>query len=99
MLTWIAAVLMTALFVSGITGMTSVPAPVTAQHGPDMVETGVSAADIEQEWQEFNSLAYSEYSDEFTRIYDALEVRWSKNGRLMMRSGDSGPYRFVKRNG
>lgn len=64
-------------------------APV-AHHAPD-------TASEEHEWQEFHSLAYSEYSDEFTRIYNGLETKWSKNGRLMMRNGDSGPYKFVKR--
>ncbi|WP_395759457.1 hypothetical protein OIE82_27025 [Streptomyces althioticus] len=86
---WIIALVMSLVFLSGITGMTNTPAPV-AHHAPD-------TASEEHEWQEFHSLAYSEYSDEFTRIYNGLETKWSKNGRLMMRNGDSGPYKFVKR--
>jgi hypothetical protein len=94
MFAWIMGALMALMFISGITGMTSEPVPVTVQAVPDVVAESVSEA---QEWQEFHSMAYSEHSDEFTRIYNALETRWSKNGRLMMRNGDSGPYRFVKR--
>jgi hypothetical protein len=90
MLAWITAVLMAVLFISGITGMTSEPAPTTAQYGPDIMSD-------EHEWREFHAMAYSEHSDEFTRIYNGLETRWAKNGRLMMRNGDSGPYKFVRK--
>lgn len=86
---WITAVVMALVFLSGIHGMTSQPAPVV-RHAPDMPSEDV-------EWQEYHSLAYAEYSDEFARIYNGYEIRWAKNGRLMIRDGDSGPYKFVKR--
>jgi hypothetical protein len=50
-----------------------------------------------EEWQEYHALAYSEYAEAFTALYEGLETRWSKNGRLMIRQGSSGPYKFVKR--
>lgn len=90
MLTWITALVMSLVYLSGI-GALSIPAhTVTAQHAPD-------SASEEHEWEAFHADAYAEYAAEFDALYSALETRWSKNGRLMMRTGDSGPYKFVKR--
>ena len=51
----------------------------------------------DDEWDAYHAEAVSEYSAEFTALYRGYETKWSKNGRLMIRTGDSGPYRFVKR--
>ena len=89
MLAWVMAALMSLVFLSGITGMTSEPAP-TAHHAPDNVNE-------DAEWDAFHAEAYAEYAAEFTTLFNGYETRWSKNNRLMIRNGDSGPYRFVKR--
>ena len=41
--------------------------------------------------------AVNEFTDEFTALFNSYETKWSKNGRLMIRKGNSGSYRFVKR--
>lgn len=51
----------------------------------------------EQEWSEFHAEAMSEYEDAFTALFNSYETKWSKNGRLMMRAGDSGSFKFVKK--
>lgn len=47
------------------------------------------------EWDEYHAEAMAEYSDEFTALFNSYETKWSKNGRLMMRNGDSGSFKFV----
>lgn len=91
MLAWIIGGLMSIVFLSGITGMIPEPAQSIEHRTAD----NVSEAD---EWQEYHAIAYEEYADAFTALYEGYETRWSKNGRLMLRQGDSGPYKFVKRN-
>jgi hypothetical protein len=54
-----------------------------------------SSDDIE--WDLYHSEAYDEYADEFTALFNSYETKWSKNNRLMMRAGDSGSFRFVKK--
>lgn len=51
----------------------------------------------EMEWAEFHADAVEEYEDEFTALFNSYETKWSKNGRLMIRQGDSGSFKFVKR--
>lgn len=46
-------------------------------------------------WVDFNEAAYEDYADEFTALFNSYETKWSKNNRLMIRSGNSGSYRFV----
>jgi hypothetical protein len=41
--------------------------------------------------------AATEFADEFTALFNSYECKWSKNGRLMIRQGDSGSFKFVKR--
>ncbi|MFJ6010234.1 hypothetical protein ACIQHZ_31615 [Streptomyces halstedii] len=41
--------------------------------------------------------AYEEYADEFTSLFNSYETKWSKNSRLMIRQGSTGPYKFVKK--
>lgn len=50
----------------------------------------------EREWSEFHADAYEEYADEFTALFNSYEVKRSKNGRTMIRQGDSGSFKFVK---
>ena len=91
MLAWTMGLVMALVFISGISGMTSEPAPAAPRHV-------MSEENTEKlEWIKYEAEAYADYSDEFTRIYNGYQVRWSKNGRLMLRDGDSGPYKFVKR--
>lgn len=72
-------------------GIGSTPALWTgessAQHAPDMTE--------EQEWQAFHADAVQEHSEAFTALFDSYETKWSKNGRLMIRQGNNGPYKFA----
>lgn len=63
----------------------------------DQGHTEETADTVEQEWQEYHAIAYAEYSDEFTALFNGYKTRWSRNGRLMLRNGDSGPYKFAKR--
>lgn len=51
--------------------------------------------ETEVTWEEFHAEAVAEYEDEFTALFNSYETKWSKNGRLMMRAGNSGSYRFV----
>jgi hypothetical protein len=89
MLAWIVGAVMSIVFLSGITGMPTEPAHNSEHHTDNASES--------DEWQEYHAMAYSEYADAFTALYEGYETRWSKNGRLMLRNGDTGPYKFVKR--
>lgn len=89
MLEWMMTGLMALILMFG-THHTPATPQQTTQHTAD-------TASVETEWQEYHSLAYQEYVDTFTALYEGYETKWSKNGRLMLRNGDSGPYRFVKR--
>lgn len=51
----------------------------------------------EQEWAEFHADSFEEHANEFTALFNSYETKWSKNGRLMMRAGDSGSFKFVKK--
>lgn len=46
-------------------------------------------------WDAFHADAVEEYADEFTALFNSYETRWSKNNRLMIRSGNSGSFKFV----
>jgi hypothetical protein len=50
------------------------------------------------DWSAFHADAFAEYADEFTALFDSYETKWSKNNRLMIRVGDTGSYRFAKKN-
>ena len=88
---WIIAALISIVYVSGIDAMTTQTHTVIERADSTPEETEA------REWEEYRTLAYADYSEEFTRLYNAYETRWSKNGRLMLRKGSSGPYKFVKR--
>lgn len=49
------------------------------------------------EWAEFHADAFKEYADEFTALFNSYETKRAKNGTMMIRQGDSGPYRFAKK--
>jgi hypothetical protein len=89
---------MSLVFLSGIAGMHVEPAHTIEHHTADNAsEVGDRNADTDAEWQEFHAMAYEEYADAFTALYEGMQTRWSKNGRLMLREGNSGSYKFVKR--
>lgn len=48
-------------------------------------------------WDEFHADALAEYADEFTRLFEATEVKWSKNNRLMVKGANSASFKFAKR--
>jgi len=95
MTSWVMAFLLAVLLVTGI----YMPAGPMVMDGGTVVVTAHSPVKVseEQEWEEYHALAVAEYSAEFTRLFNGYETKWSKNGRLMIRNGHSGPYRFVKR--
>jgi hypothetical protein len=81
---------MSLVYLSGIQALT-MPAGMLVGRETPVAETE------EQEWQHFHAEAYDEYAAEFTALFNSYDVKWAKNGRLMLREGDSGPYKFVKR--
>lgn len=50
----------------------------------------------EREWVLFWEEARFDGMMAFEDLFNSYETKWSKNNRLMLRQGDSGPYRFVK---
>jgi hypothetical protein len=61
------------------------------------VPSVVESASIEVTWSEFHADAVEEYVDEFTALFNSYETKWSKNGRLMIRQGDAGSFKFAKK--
>src|SRR5687767_13991446 len=51
----------------------------------------------EEEWAEYHAEAVTEYADEFTALFNSYEVKRAKNGALMIRSGNSGSYKFARK--
>jgi hypothetical protein len=86
---WIISAVMAFMIMFGGYSLPAPPEPMIISVPDTTSET--------HEWQEYHALAYAEYADEFTSLYEGYETRWAKNGRLMLRNGDSGPYKFVKR--
>lgn len=62
-----------------------------------VVETHVDELDEDEEWAAFHAEAFEEYSDAFTQLFNSYEVKFSKNGRTMIRQGDSGSFKFAKK--
>ena len=50
----------------------------------------------EEEWELYELEAYAEYADEFTRLFNAMEYKRSKNGRSMIRRPGDSSFKFVK---
>lgn len=63
--------------------------PPMPQYSPETIEAA--------EWEMYRYDAYEEYEDEFTALFNSYETKWSKNGRLMIRQGDSGSFKFAKK--
>ena len=89
MVAWILYLIISMVCFTGAAETPATPPP-TALYADDV-------AGEDAEWEEYHALAYAEYSDEFTRLFNQLETKWAKNGRLMIRKGCSGPFKFVKR--
>ncbi|MEU9258964.1 hypothetical protein AB0D68_10805 [Streptomyces sp. NPDC048212] len=87
MLAWILSLILPFLMVGG---EPATPAAVT-------IPAVTQNTSEEDEWTEFYTMAYQDYTDSFTALFNGYETKWAKNGRLMLRNGDSGPYKFIKR--
>lgn len=48
-------------------------------------------------WEQFHAEAYEEYADEFTALFNAIETKWTRNGRLMIKPVGAKSFRFAKR--
>jgi hypothetical protein len=48
-------------------------------------------------WAEYYTEAYDEYADEFTALFNSYEIKRAKDGRLMIRRGNSGSFKFAKK--
>lgn len=93
MIMWVISAVMALVFGLGIGGMVTAPNVGMTHQTPD-----ISTADnSEYRWVEFHVDAYVSAEDEFTALFGGYETRWSKNGRLMLRQGSTGPYKFVRR--
>lgn len=49
------------------------------------------------EWAEYHADAVAEYADEFTALFNSYEFKVAKNGRGMIRQGNTGSFKFVKK--
>ena len=89
MVAWILYLIISMVCFTGAVEKPATPPPM-AQYADDV-------AGEDAEWAEYHREAYAEYAAEFDSLYCAYETRWAKNGRLMIRKGCSGPFKFVKR--
>lgn len=53
--------------------------------------------DEELEWELYRSEARAEYADAFTALFNSYETKRTKNGRVMIRQGNSGSFKFAKK--
>lgn len=51
----------------------------------------------EATWNEYYVDAYNEYADEFTALFNSYETKRASNGALLIRTGNSGRYKFAKK--
>lgn len=51
----------------------------------------------DDEWELYNQEAYYDYASEFTALFDSYEIKHTKNNRMMIRTGNSGSFKFVKK--
>lgn len=49
------------------------------------------------EWAMFWHESYEEHEDAFTALFNSYEIKTSKNGRVMIRQGNSGSFKFAKK--
>ncbi|MFD5308333.1 hypothetical protein [Streptomyces ardesiacus] len=92
MIMWVISAVMALVFGLGIGGMVTAPAVGMTHQTPD-----TSKQDTDYSWDAFHADAVSEYEAQLTALYEGYETKWSKNGRLMIRTGNSGPYKFVRK--
>lgn len=72
------------------------PVKVEAQlYTVHLANEDVSEDVSEREWSEFHMLATIQYEDEFTALFHATEVKWSKNGRIMVKGAESKSFKFA----
>jgi hypothetical protein len=71
--------------------------PPMPQHAPGFVSNDETSPDydVDADWYEYEFEAFSEYYDEFTALFNSYETKWSKNGRLMMKTPGSKSFKFV----
>lgn len=50
--------------------------PPMPNYSPEVIEA--------QEWAEYHEIAYREYEDEFTALFNSYSYKLSKNGRSMI---------------
>lgn len=86
-----------AMVIAGIFGMVLIALAPEGDVAIDETEVIAPILNEEQEWAEFNELARIEYADEFTALFNSYETKRAKNGRLMIRQGDSGSFKFAKK--
>lgn len=67
-------------------GLVNVPAFAASTHATNEAD----------EWAEYHAEALVEYEDEFTRLFNSMEYKRSKNGRSMIRREGETSFRFVK---
>ena len=73
-------------------GIIAIPAPVAIPNAAALIEE-----DEQAEWSAYHAEAMAEYADEFTALFNSYETRIAKNGRMMIRTGNSGPYKFARK--
>ena len=50
-----------------------------------------------KEWELYSQEAYYDYVAEFTALFNSYETKRTSNGRVMIRSGNSGSFKFAKK--
>lgn len=73
-------------------GLIAIPAPVMPADVSALIE-----ADEQAEWDAYHAEAMAEYADEFTALFNGYETKVAKNGRMMIRTGNAGPFKFARK--
>ena len=76
MITIIALVLQVIINLVSPTHVDVIVIPEKPAYSPEVIE--------EQEWSEYSELAYREYADEFTALFNSYTYKLSRNGRSMV---------------
>lgn len=64
---------------------------------PVYYDPNESSEDAEElEWELYRSEARTEYAAEFTALFNSYETKRTKNGRVMIRQGNAGSFKFAK---
>lgn len=82
-------VLILSVLMGGTTQTPVTVIPPMPQHSPKVAE--------EMEWSEYHADATKEYADEFTALFNSYEVKRAKNGAMMIRSGNTGSFKFARK--